>query len=150
MKAELAAGGRAYIVCPLVDESAAEGLASLRAAEEEHRRLAECGVLGEGVGHGLLHGRLSSDEKAAALHAFASGATQVLISTTVVEARALRRSRSAPGQDMGSCLGRYSAAARPCPAVCPCLLPGGAGRGGAVDAGLRHAQRGAPNQALPR
>ena len=47
----------------------------------------ECGVLGRGVGHGLLHGRLGSDEKAAALHAFASGETQVLISTTVVEVR---------------------------------------------------------------
>ena len=30
IKAELAEGGRAYIVCPLVDESAAEGMASLR------------------------------------------------------------------------------------------------------------------------
>lgn len=60
---------------------------ALQAAEEEHRRLVECGVLGHGVGHGLLHGRLGSDEKAAALHAFASGETQVLISTTVVEVR---------------------------------------------------------------
>lgn len=58
---------------------------ALQAAEEEHRRLVECGVLGRGVGHGLLHGRLGSDEKAAALRAFASGKTQVLISTTVVE-----------------------------------------------------------------
>ncbi|KAK9821728.1 hypothetical protein WJX81_006389 [Elliptochloris bilobata] len=85
IRSELAEGGRAYIVCPLVDESAAEGMASLRAAEEEHRRLVECGVLGEGVGFGLLHGRLASDEKAAALRAFAAGDTQVLISTTVVE-----------------------------------------------------------------
>ena len=36
---------------------------------------------------GLLHGRLSGDEKAAALAAFASGDTPVLISTTVVEVR---------------------------------------------------------------
>lgn len=87
IKAELKEGGRAYIVCPLVDESAAEGMAGLRAAEEEHRGLVACGVLGEGVGFGLLHGRLGGDEKAAALRAFAGGETQVLISTTVVEAR---------------------------------------------------------------
>ena len=49
----------------------------------------EEGLLG-GAKVGLLHGRLSGDEKAAALAAFASGETPVLIATTVVEARRLR------------------------------------------------------------
>jgi hypothetical protein len=42
-------------------------------------------VLGPGVSHGLLHGRLSAEEKADALAAFAAGRTNVLIATTVVE-----------------------------------------------------------------
>ena len=37
---------------------------------------------------GLLHGRLAPEEKIAALEAFSSGETPVLISTTVVEVRA--------------------------------------------------------------
>ena len=56
-----------------------------QAAEEEYMRLVEGGVLGPGVRHGLLHGRMSAPDKGAALEAFASGATDVLIATTVVE-----------------------------------------------------------------
>ncbi len=43
--------------------------------------------MGADVRYGLLHGRLSAEEKAAALEAFATGATNVLIATTVVEVR---------------------------------------------------------------
>ena len=57
----------------------------LQAAEEEHRRLTAGGIMGPDVRYGLLHGRLSAEEKAAALEAFATGATNVLIATTVVE-----------------------------------------------------------------
>lgn len=57
-----------------------------QAAEEEHRRLTEGGIMGPDVRYGLLHGRLSAEEKTAALDAFASGETNVLIATTVVEA----------------------------------------------------------------
>lgn len=56
-----------------------------QAAEEEHKRLMEGGILGPGVSYGLLHGRLGAAEKTAALAAFASGETNVLIATTVVE-----------------------------------------------------------------
>ena len=42
-------------------------------------------MLGPGVSYGLLHGRLSAEEKADALAAFAAGRTNVLIATTVVE-----------------------------------------------------------------
>ncbi len=44
-------------------------------------------MLGPGVSYGLLHGRLSAEEKADALAAFAAGRTNVLIATTVVEVR---------------------------------------------------------------
>ncbi|DBB02038.1 TPA: hypothetical protein ACH3X1_000615 [Trebouxia sp. C0004] len=84
IRKELEAGGRAYIICPLVDESSSEIMAGIKAAEEEHRRLQQTGVLGDAK-CGLLHGRMSSEDKFAALQAFASGETPVLISTTVVE-----------------------------------------------------------------
>jgi ATP-dependent DNA helicase RecG len=73
-------GQRAYVVLPLVEES--EKL-DLRSAVEVHRQLAEEEFPDLSVG--LLHGRLSSEEKQRALEAFATGATQVLVSTTVVE-----------------------------------------------------------------
>ena len=41
--------------------------------------------MGPDVRYGLLHGRLGAEEKAAALEAFATGDTNVLIATTVVE-----------------------------------------------------------------
>ncbi len=84
IRKELEAGGRAYIICPLVDESSSEIMAGIKAAEEEHRHLQQTGVLGDAK-CGLLHGRMSSEDKFAALQAFASGETPVLISTTVVE-----------------------------------------------------------------
>ena len=43
--------------------------------------------MGPDVHYGLLHGRLSSEEKAAALDAFSCGDTNVLIATTVVEVK---------------------------------------------------------------
>lgn len=84
IRKELEAGGRAYIICPLVDESSSEIMAGIKAAEEEHRHLQQAGVLGDAK-CGLLHGRMSSEDKFAALRAFAGGETPVLISTTVVE-----------------------------------------------------------------
>jgi ATP-dependent DNA helicase RecG len=80
VRQEVAQGQRAYVVLPLVEES--EKL-DLRSAVEEHRHLA-MEVFGD-LRVGLLHGRLSSEEKQAAIGAFARGQTQVLVSTTVVE-----------------------------------------------------------------
>uniref|UniRef100_A0A1D2ACR8 Uncharacterized protein n=1 Tax=Auxenochlorella protothecoides TaxID=3075 RepID=A0A1D2ACR8_AUXPR len=57
---EVEAGGQAYIICPLVEESAAPGFDDLRAVTEEHARLTREGVL---PGHlcGLLHGRMTGE-----------------------------------------------------------------------------------------
>jgi ATP-dependent DNA helicase RecG len=55
----------------------------LRSAVDVHRHLAEEVFLDLRVG--LLHGRLSSEAKQAAIGAFARGESQVLVSTTVVE-----------------------------------------------------------------
>jgi ATP-dependent DNA helicase RecG len=80
IREEVAKGQRAYVVLPLVEES--EKL-DLRSAVAVHRQLAE--EVFPDLAVGLLHGRLASAEKQAAIQAFASGATQVLVSTTVVE-----------------------------------------------------------------
>jgi ATP-dependent DNA helicase RecG len=80
VREEVAAGRQAYVVCPLIEESdklevasAEETLARLRAGELAGLRL------------GLLHGRLSVAEKAAAMDAFRAGEIDVLVATTVIE-----------------------------------------------------------------
>ena len=80
IRSEVAQGQRAYVVLPLVEES--EKL-DLRSAVEVHRQLSE--EIFPDLQVGLLHGRLSSEAKQEAIAAFATGQTQVLVSTTVVE-----------------------------------------------------------------
>ena len=80
IRSEVEAGQRAYVVLPLVEDS--EKL-DLRSAVEVHRQLSE--EVFPDLNVGLLHGRLASADKQAAIGAFAAGQTQVLVSTTVVE-----------------------------------------------------------------
>jgi ATP-dependent DNA helicase RecG len=68
------------VVLPLVEES--EKL-DLRSAVEVHRQLSQ--EIFPDLTVGLLHGRMASQEKQTAIQAFASGQSQVLVSTTVVE-----------------------------------------------------------------
>ncbi|MFL5899614.1 MAG: ATP-dependent DNA helicase RecG [Solirubrobacterales bacterium] len=80
IRGQLRAGRQAYVVCPLVVES--EKLQG-RAAEAEAERLASGELRDFGVG--VIHGQMRSAEKAEAMEAFASGATDVLVATTVIE-----------------------------------------------------------------
>jgi len=75
----VADGAQVYWVCPLVEESEA---VDLRNATETHAELSET-LAGTPVG--LLHGRMASGEKAAVMAQFSSGATSVLVATTVIE-----------------------------------------------------------------
>ena len=79
-RTEVAAGRRAYVVCPFVEES--EQLPG-RGAVEEHRRLAT--EVFPDLEVALVHGRLPSADKEAAMSAFRTGGAQVLVSTTVIE-----------------------------------------------------------------
>ncbi len=75
----LARGERGYVVCPVVEESAAELKAAVQTAEAYRRGpLARFGV-------GLVHGRLSAAEKATTIAAFREGSLGLLVATTVVE-----------------------------------------------------------------
>ena len=80
IREQVSLGQRAYVVLPLVEES--EKL-DLRSAVDVHQQLSE--QVFPNLQVGLLHGRMPSAEKQAAITAFASGETQVLVSTTVVE-----------------------------------------------------------------
>jgi ATP-dependent DNA helicase RecG len=76
---ELAAGGRTYVVLPLVEES--EKL-TLRDAKRTYERIRQ---VFPNAGVGLLHGRMKQEEKELAMRRFAEGEDRVLVSTTVVE-----------------------------------------------------------------
>ncbi|KEC75648.1 ATP-dependent DNA helicase RecG [Rhizobium leguminosarum bv. phaseoli CCGM1] len=78
LQSALAEGKKAYWICPLVEES--EEL-DLMSAEERHATL----VAALGPDIGLIHGRMSGQEKDAAMMAFKNGETRLLVATTVVE-----------------------------------------------------------------
>ena len=111
---EIAAGGRVYVVCPRIeggddepqqgdaaasvadiDDEPASGLLALEepasrpdrplASVEEWRQRLEAEPALEGIGVGVLTGRMSSEGKASAMMGFASGVTPILVSTTVIE-----------------------------------------------------------------
>jgi ATP-dependent DNA helicase RecG len=84
LRAELARGRQAYVVCPLIEEGEeVDGEGDVRAATAELERLRA----GELAGHrlALLHGGMRTREKQQAMAAFAAGEVQVLVATTVIE-----------------------------------------------------------------
>jgi ATP-dependent DNA helicase RecG len=85
VKARLAAGERAFWVVPRIEAEDAEESESdggHEAAEQAHARLSS--VMGV---HGveLVHGRLAREERLARVERFRSGASRLLVGTTVVE-----------------------------------------------------------------
>jgi len=76
---QLAAGGQAYVVCPLVEDGAESNLKSA----EQH-----AADLREKLPHrriGVLHGRIKGDEKERIMREFAEHKIDVLVATTVIE-----------------------------------------------------------------
>jgi ATP-dependent DNA helicase RecG len=80
IREEVAAGRQAFVVYALRDES---DKTELRSAKKEAVRLAE--DVFPDLEVGLVHGDMKSGDKEAAMGAFRSGATHVLVATTVVE-----------------------------------------------------------------
>lgn len=80
VREELRAGRQVYVVCALVLESE---LLQARAATVEAEKLAAGELKDFRVG--LIHGQMSSADKAAAMEGFASGALDVLVATSVIE-----------------------------------------------------------------
>ncbi len=71
-------GQKIYWICPLVEES---GEIPLMSAEDRAASLRE--QFGDAVG--LIHGRMKGADKDAAMLAFKSGETRILVGTTVIE-----------------------------------------------------------------
>jgi ATP-dependent DNA helicase RecG len=76
---ELAEGRQVYVVYPLVEESEKSDLADATSGAAELSRIFAPHEVG------LLHGRMKGAEKEAVMARFRSGATRVLVSTTVIE-----------------------------------------------------------------
>ncbi|MCP4604747.1 MAG: hypothetical protein GY847_30205 [Proteobacteria bacterium] len=75
----IARGEQVYVVCPIIEESSS---LDVRAAEDVFDELsARFGP----EQTGLLHGRLSPEEKESVMADFASGRTPLLVTTTVIE-----------------------------------------------------------------
>lgn len=77
---QLQSGRQAYVICSLIDDNRDNELKSVQAEYKQlrvgpfkHRQI------------GLLHGKLKPSEKDAIMADFASGKTDILVSTTVVE-----------------------------------------------------------------
>ncbi|HUG84697.1 MAG TPA: ATP-dependent DNA helicase RecG [Euzebya sp.] len=81
VRAELDAGRRAFVVCPLIEES--EALEGLTAATIMHADLAEGAFAGYEVG--LMHGRMPAEDRDAVMAAFRAGTVPLLVATTVIE-----------------------------------------------------------------
>jgi len=71
-------GNQVYWVCPLVEDSE---LLNLSSVEDRHRQLTA--IFGKRVG--LLHGRLSAQEKESMSLRFKAGEFDILVATTVIE-----------------------------------------------------------------
>lgn len=77
---EVAAGRRAYVICPLVEGS---DRVEATSAVEERTRLALHELRGLAVG--LLHGQMKSGEKEDVMNQFRAGEIDVLVATVVIE-----------------------------------------------------------------
>ncbi|MDY3619280.1 ATP-dependent DNA helicase RecG [Agathobaculum sp.] len=75
---QIALGGQAYVVCPLVEE----GEMNLKSAEQHAKDLQQA------LPHrhvAVLHGRMKNAEKDRVMRAFAAGEYDILVATTVIE-----------------------------------------------------------------
>ncbi|MCM3441136.1 ATP-dependent DNA helicase RecG [Metabacillus halosaccharovorans] len=77
---ELAKGRQAYVICPLIEES---DKLDVQNALDVHSMLTSYYKGRYQIG--LMHGRLSSDEKDSVMRSFSQNEVNVLVSTTVVE-----------------------------------------------------------------
>ena len=75
LKQQIEAGRQAYVVYPIVEET--ETTAETKAAESMYEHLAQ--TVFPKLRVGLLHGKLSAEEKEAAMRSFVSGETKVLV-----------------------------------------------------------------------
>ncbi|MDE3197622.1 MAG: ATP-dependent DNA helicase RecG, partial [Acidobacteriota bacterium] len=83
MRREIDAGHQAYVVYPVIEESETQTTQAMKAAQQMYEHFSR--EVFPDIPVGLLHGRLGSGEKEAAMDAFKSGRIKILVSTTVIE-----------------------------------------------------------------
>lgn len=76
-------GGQGFIICPLIEESQAETMQSVKAAKKEYEYLAS--KIFPDLKLGLLHGKIKSQEKDKIMENFKDKKYDILVSTPVVE-----------------------------------------------------------------
>jgi ATP-dependent DNA helicase RecG len=80
MRREVDLGRQAYVVYPVIEESETQ---AMKAAQQMFEHLST--EVFPDIAVGLLHGRLGSSEKEAAMDSFKAARTKILVSTTVIE-----------------------------------------------------------------
>ena len=80
LKQQIDRGRQAYVVYPVIEESETQ---AVKAAEKMYAHLSR--EVFPDIPVGLMHGRLSAEEKEAAMADFKQGRTKILVSTTVIE-----------------------------------------------------------------
>jgi len=80
VKEELDKGHKAYVVCPLIEDSEA---LEVQSVETLYEKLKKTHLKGYKIAK--LHGQMNSSEKQKIMEDFKNGETQVIVSTTVVE-----------------------------------------------------------------
>jgi len=80
IRREVTKGRQAFIICPLVEESEA---VQAKAAVAEYEHLSE--EVFPDLNLGLVHGRMSADEKDGVMRQFRAGELNILVATPVIE-----------------------------------------------------------------
>jgi ATP-dependent DNA helicase RecG len=80
VRRQISDGRQAYVVCPVIEESETQ---ELKAAEAMHEQLSR--HVFPDLRVELLHGRLKTEQKEAAMQGFQRGEIHILVSTTVIE-----------------------------------------------------------------
>jgi len=80
LKRQIGEGRQAYVVYPVIEESETQ---AMKAAEKMYEHLSR--EVYPDLSVGLMHGRLSGDDKEAVMQRFKEGQIQILVSTTVIE-----------------------------------------------------------------
>jgi len=80
VRKQVDAGRQAYVVYPLIEESETQ---SIKAAQKMHEHLSK--AVYPDLSVGLLHGRLTPDQRESVMDAFKRGEIKILVSTTVIE-----------------------------------------------------------------
>ncbi len=83
MRKKIGEGDQAFIVCPLIEESEAETMQSVKAATKEYEQLSK--YVFPDLKLGLLHGKIKSPQKDQIMKDFKDKKYDILVSTPVVE-----------------------------------------------------------------